>query len=528
MPLLPNVLPGWATGHVLVERWQPTGRPESHARVVEEGAVDSPQPSAPPELPIRNGTPAARWVLAATVLGSGIAFLDGTVVNVALPAIGEELDASVAGLQWTVNAYLVTLSALLLLGGSLGDRYGRRAVFVVGLVTFTAASLLCGLAPSLPLLVAARAVQGVGGALLVPGSLAIISATFHPDDRGRAIGAWSGLSGVSSALGPFVGGWLIDSVSWRLIFLVNVPLAAAAIWMAVRHVPETRAPREDGDTSIDLPGAALATLGIGALSYAAIEQRGAGLGAGVLGVVALAAFVAQERRERSPMVPLGLFRIRRFAGSNLTTFAVYAGLGGALFLVVLRLQVSLGYSALEAGAALVPFTVLMLLLSPAAGQLGRTLGPRLPMTVGPIVAGAGLVLMAGVEQGDGYVAGVLPGVVVFGLGMSITVAPLTAAVLGSVEEHRVGVASGINNAVARLAGLLAVAALPALAGIDTSGSIAAGLEAGYGTALRLCAALCVLGGLVAAATVGGDHFAAAGVQPSPDHGCQDPGILGGS
>lgn len=490
--------------------------------------TEEPARRAPTGPELRAGTAAGRWVLAATVLGSGIAFLDGTVVNVALPAIGDELDASMAGLQWTVNSYLVTLSALLLLGGSLGDRYGRRAVFVVGLGLFTAASLLCGLAPSLPMLVLARTIQGVGGALLVPGSLSIISATFHPDDRGRAIGAWSGLSGVSSALGPFVGGWLIDAVSWRLVFLVNVPLAAVAIWIAWRHVPETKATDEHGvavDAPIDVPGALLATIGIGAVSYAAIEQGPAGLAAGALGALALVAFVWVERGRRAPMVPLSLFRISQFTGANLTTFAVYAGLGGALFLVVLRLQVSLGYSALEAGAAMVPFTVLMLLLSPSAGQLGRSLGARLPMTVGPIVAGVGLLLMGGIEPGDEYLTGVLPSVLVFGLGMSITVAPLTAAVLGSVEERRVGVASGVNNAVARLAGLLAVAALPALAGIDTAGSVATSLDSGFGTALRICAALCVVGGLVAAATMGDTRFEPAAVQPSLDHGCQDPGAL---
>ena len=497
-------------------------------------ASEDPAPEPPAGPGLRAGTAAGRWVLAATVLGSGIAFLDGTVVNVALPAIGEEFDASMAGLQWTVNAYLVTLSALLLLGGSLGDRYGRRAVFIAGLGLFTAASLLCGLAPTLPLLVLARTVQGVGGALLVPGSLSIISASFHPDDRGRAIGAWSGLSGVSSALGPFVGGWLIDSVSWRLVFLVNVPLAAIAVWIAWRHVPETRAAAAaDGDGTdaaevaapIDVPGALLATLGIGAVSYAAIEQGSTGIVAGVLGAIALVAFVWVESRQRAPMVPLSLFRIAQFTGANLTTFAVYAGLGGALFLVVLRLQVSLGYSALEAGAAMVPFTVLMLLLSPTAGQLGRTLGARLPMTVGPIVAGVGLLMMGGIAPGDDYLGGVLPSVLVFGLGMSITVAPLTAAVLGSVEERRVGVASGINNAVARLAGLLAVAALPALAGIDTAESVAASLDSGFGTALQICAALCVVGGLVAAATMGDTRFEPAAVQPSTDHGCQDPGIF---
>lgn len=475
---------------------------------------------------LRTGTAAGRWVLAATVLGSGIAFLDGTVVNVALPAIGEDLDASMGGLQWTINAYLVTLSALLLLGGGLGDRYGRRRVFVVGLGGFTVASVLCGLAPSIELLIVARAVQGVAGALLVPSSLSIISATFHPDDRGRAIGAWSGLSGVSSAIGPFLGGWLIDAVSWRLVFLINVPLAAIAIVIAQRHVPETVAPRGEHVGSLDIPGAALVTIGLGAISYAAIEHgSGASVAAAVVGVLALLAFVAVEATSSDPMVPLGIFRSPQFSGANVTTLAVYAGLGGAMFLVVLQLQVSLGYSALEAGASLVPFTVLMLLLSPAAGQLGRSTGPRVPMTIGPIVAGVGLLLLAGVAPGDSYVAGVLPGVVVFGLGMSITVAPLTAAVLGSVDDDRVGVASGINNAVARLAGLLAVAALPALAGIATSGPVAESLAEGYANALRICAALCVAGGIVAAASMRGGAATSPVVHPAVTQACDDPAVV---
>lgn len=452
--------------------------------------------TAPPS--VRYGTPAAGWILAATVLGSGVAFLDGTVVNVALPAIGEDLDTSLAGLQWTVNAYLVTLSALLLLGGSLGDRFGRRSMFVAGLAAFTAASVLCGLAPNAALLVAARAVQGVGAALLVPGSLSIIAATFHPDDRGRAIGAWSGMSGVATSVGPFLGGWLIDSVSWRLIFLINVPLAAVAIAIAVRHVPETRAP---GEHPLDVGGAGLVTVALAAISYAAIEHgSSASVPAGVLGVAALVAFALQERRSAHPMLPLGIFSSRPFTGANLTTLAVYGALGGATFLVVLRLQSSMGYSALEAGAAMVPVTVLLLALSPAAGALGQKVGPRLPMTVGPLVAGAGMLLFSGVGPGDAYASGVLPAVVVFGLGLSLTVAPLTAAVLASVGDALTGVASGVNNAAARLAGLLAVAALPALAGIATDGPLGHSLDEGYAEALVIAAGLCAVGAAVAFAT----------------------------
>jgi EmrB/QacA subfamily drug resistance transporter len=470
---------------------------------------------------VRQGTPAARWVLAATVLGSGIAFLDGTVVNVALPAIAEDLGASMSGLQWTLDAYLVTLSSLLLLGGSLGDRYGRRSVFVAGLVGFTAASVLCAAAPTAGLLAAARGLQGVGAALLVPGSLSIIAATFHPDDRGWAIGAWSGLSGVSTALGPFLGGWLIDAVSWRLIFLINVPLAAVAVAIAVRHVPETRSSQPGG---LDLPGAALVTIGLSAVSYAAIEREG-GLvvAAGVLGAAALVAFVVQERRTPHPMLPLDLFRSRQFTGANLTTLAVYAGLSGALFLVTLRLQVTLGYSALEAGAAELPFTLLLLVLSPAAGRLGQDIGPRLPMTVGPIVAGVGLVLFGGIASGDRYVPDVLPAVVVFGLGMALTVAPLTAAVLAGVPEDDTGVASGVNNAVARFAGMVAVAVLPVVAGIATDESLAESLDAGFTTALRICAAACVAGGLVAFALIRGGARRRPVVHPSPYQACTDAG-----
>ncbi|MGD9798541.1 MAG: MFS transporter, partial [Acidimicrobiia bacterium] len=322
-------------------------------------------------------------------------------------------------------------------------------------------------------------------------------------------------------LGPFLGGWLIDTATWRLVFLVNVPLAALAVALALRHVPETRAP-EPG--RLDLAGAALVTLGLAALSYAAIEHRGPGsIAAAAAGIGLVVAFLAVESRVAEPMLPLAIFRSRQFSGANLTTFAVYAGLGGAMFLVVVRLQVSLGYGALEAGAALMPFTALLLLLSPAAGKVGDRLGPRLPMTVGPVVAGIGLFLLGGVAPGDPYVPDVLVGVSVFGLGMAATVAPLTAAVLAGVDDARAGVASGINNAVSRFAGLLAVAALPALAGIATDGSLAEGLESGYAGALYVCAGLCAAGGLVAWALVrAADGRGLPVVHPSPAMACHDP------
>ena len=471
------------------------------------------------------GTPAGRWVILATVLGSGMAFLDGTVVNVALPAIAADLGAGLSGLQWTLDAYLVTLSALLLVGGSLGDRYGRRRVFVVGLVGFTAASLLCGLAPTTGALVAARALQGVAAALLVPGSLAILSASFGPDDRSRAIGAWSGLAGVSTALGPFVGGWLVDSVSWRLVFLLNLPLAAVAVAVTLRHVPESRDPAAAARP--DVAGAVAVSTGLGALAYALIEgATGFGVveaGAAALGVGALLAFVVVERRQAHPMLPLSMFRSRQFAGANATTFAVYAALGGATFLLVLQLQVGLGYSALAAGASLLPVTLLMLALSARTAQLAQRIGPRLPMTVGPVLVAAGLVGLSRVEPGRSYAATVLPAIVVFGLGLALTVAPLTATVLAGVEEARMGVASGVNNAVARVAGLLAVAVLPAAAGVDL-GRVGEGLGGGFRAALLGCAALCLVGGAVAFATVRTATRTGSVVQASVDHPCHHPDV----
>lgn len=451
---------------------------------------------------IRYGTTAGRWALAATVLASGVALLDSTVVNVALPAIAEDLDAGVRGLQWTVDAYLLTLTSLLLLGGSLGDRLGRRRLLVSGMVAFVAASLLCGLAPGIEALIAARALQGVGAAFLVPGSLALISASFVPDDRSRAVGAWSGLVGTASAVGPFVGGWLIDAASWRFIFLINVPLAAVAVWLACRHLPESRDQRAGPP---DVAGAVTITVALAGIVFALIEGPShlgpLEVASGVVGVAALAAFVVVERSRPYPMLPCGLFSSPQFTGANLTTLFVYAGLGGALFLVVLRLQVSLGYSALEAGTSLLPLTVLMLLLSPRAARLSQRTGPRLPMTVGPLVASLGLALFARVEPGASYLGVVFPAAAVFGAGMTLTVAPLTAAVLAAVEERHVGVGSAVNNAFARLAGLLAVAALPGLAGIELGARAAETLGDGFPPAMRVSAALCAAGGLIAWVTV---------------------------
>lgn len=439
------------------------------------------------------GTTAARWVLLATVLGSGVAFLDGTIVNVALPAIADDLDAGLGDLQWVLNAYLVTLSAFVLLGGSLGDRYGRKRVFLLGLGGFTGASVLCGLAPNVGVLVGARAVQGIGAALLVPGSLAILSATFHPDDRAAAVGAWSGLGGVAGAIGPFVGGYLIDAVSWRMAFLINLPLAAGVV-VASRHVPETRA---SGEPHLDLLGAVTASAGLALATYALIESQ---IAVGAVGVAVVGVFVVVEARSPAPMLPLTLFRSRQFSGANLTTLAVYAALSGAFFLLVLQLQVALGYSALEAGSALLPVTLLMLGLSARAGALAQRIGPRLPMTVGPAIVAAGLLLWTRVDAGSTYAAAVLPGAVVFGLGLSLTVAPLTATIMASSDEEHLGAASGVNNAIARIAGLLAVAVLPLVIGLDTAGSTGA-LDGAVDDAMVITAGLALVGGLVAFATV---------------------------
>lgn len=458
--------------------------------------------SEPPTISLRAGTPAGRWVIAATVLGSGIAFLDGTVVNVALPTIGRDLGTDLEGLQWILDAYLVTLTGFLLLGGSLGDRYGRRRVFLAGLAGFSAASLLCSVAPSAVTLSAFRALQGAAAALLVPGSLAILSATFHPDDRSRAVGAWSALSGVAGAIGPFVGGWLVQVWSWRLIFLINLPLAVVAGWIATRHVPETRDPHAPG--RLDVAGAVTISAGLAALAYGAIEgPANAGtlpVVVGALGGVLLVAFVVIEAHRTDPMLPLGLFRSSQFTGANLTTLAVYAGLGAATFLVVLQLQVVLGYSPIASGAALLPLTVLMLLLSARAGALAQRIGPRLPMTVGPLIVAAGMLLYVRVEPGAAFATTVLPAGIVLGLGLALTVAPLTATVLAAVDDDRLGIASGVNNAVARLAALLAVAVLPGAVGLDT-GSTASEFTAGFHRAMVASAALCIVGGLVAFATV---------------------------
>ena len=450
---------------------------------------------------VRFGTAPGRWVLLATVLGSGMALLDSTVVNVALPAIGKDLGGGVAGLQWVLTAYLITLSSLILLGGSLGDLFGRRRIFVLGTVWFTGSSLLCAVAPNLGSLIAARALQGVGGALLTPGSLAIIEASFVPEDRNRAIGAWSGLGGIATAIGPFVGGWLVSAVSWRLIFLLNLPLAAVVL-LASRHVPESSDP--SSAHRVDGLGAALAVVGLAASTYALIEGPGGGASgvvvatSGAIGIGALVGFFLVERSSSHPMLPLQIFDSKQFDAANLVTLAVYAALGGVFFLLAVYLQDVLHYSPVEAGAALFPLTIIMLLLSARAGALAQRIGPRLPMTLGPTIVGIGLLTMRRIQPGSHYLTTVFPSVVVFALGLSLTVAPLTATVLAAADPRHAGIASGVNNAVARVAGLLAVALLPALAGISGADYQHPGVfTTGFHSAVTIAAGLTFIGAVVA-------------------------------
>ena len=461
---------------------------------------------------VRFGTAAGRWVLLGTVLGSGVASLDATVVNVALPRLGADLNADFAGLQWVLNGYTLTLASLILVGGALGDRFGRRRIFGIGVVWFAAASLLCGLAPNVTMLVVARMLQGVGGALLTPGSLAIIQASFHPDDRARAIGAWSGLGGVTTAIGPFVGGYLVDVASWRWIFLLNLPLSAVVLWITAHHVPESRSPPTG--SRLDWPGALLGAIGLAGTTWGLIERSWP---IGIVGIVALLVFVVAEARQRAPMLPLAIFRSRQFSATNLTTLFVYAGLAMVFFMLGLVLQLALGYSPVEAGAATFPLTAIMLVFSARAGALAQKIGPRWPMTVGPLAIACGLVLMIRIEPGRSYIAAVLPAVLIFAGGLALTVAPLTATVLAAADAEHSGVASGVNNAVARVGGLLAVASVPLVAGFDPGVDVSpTELVDGFHTALRWAAGLVVLGAVIAWTNVRATTLArATGDDPTP-------------
>ncbi|MHA6618348.1 MFS transporter [Pseudonocardia sp. DLS-67] len=468
---------------------------------------------------LRMGTAAGRWVLATTVLGSGLAMIDGTVVNVALERIGTELDAGFDGLQWTVNAYTLTLASLILLGGSLGDHLGRRRVFLIGVAWFALASLACGLAPDIGTLIAARALQGVGGALLTPGSLALISASFHGPDRAAAVGAWSGLGGVAGAVGPFLGGWLVEW-SWRAVFLINLPLAALIIVIALRHVPESRDP--ESAPGLDVTGTVLAVVGLGALTYGltGLGARGAdpvSLIAAAVGVLALAAFVLVELRSPHPLVPPTLFRNPTFSAANIATVLIYGAMGVVFLMLVLQLQIVAGFTPLAAGVALLPVTALMLIFSARMGALTGRIGPRLPMTVGPLVSAGGLLLLLRVDATTSWFTDVLPAMLAFGAGLTLTVAPLTATVLDAAPDRYAGAASGVNNAVARAAGLLAVATVPGLAGIagdDYSDPVA--FDAGYRMAMVIGAGLLVAAALAAFTMIRKPLQAAA---EAPDREC---------
>lgn len=455
-----------------------------------------------------------RLTLVATILGSTVVFLDSTVVNVALPAIADGLDAGLAGQQWVVESYMLTLVSLLLVGGSLGDQFGRREMFVVGLVAFGLCSALCAVAPSVEFLVAARALQGIAGALLVPGSLAIVAATFEGAARGKAVGTWTAWTGIATVIGPAGGGALVGLTSWRAIFWVNIPLIAATVALTLHSVRESRDP--DAFRGIDWLGIGLSAVGLGGPVFALIEQPDRGWGDPavwlpfVAGIVCFVLFVVHEMRARHPMLDLGLFRIRNFAVTNLTTLATYAGLIGGLFFVGLFLQQVAGYSPLEAGLATTPVSLILFFLSPRWGKLASGTGPRLPMTAGPIVGGIGLLLLLRVDSGADYVADVLPGILVFGLGLSATVAPLTATVLDSVEERHVGIASGVNNAVARVAGLLAIAVLgavisarfaalaPGVSGGPLTADAASASTSAFHLGLLIAGALMIVGGIVSA------------------------------
>ena len=473
-------------------------------------------------------TARGRWVLTATVLGSAMAQLDATVVGIAQPAIGKEFHAQISGLQWVSAGYLLTVAGLILLSGALCDRFGRRKIFVVGVAWFAVASLICATAPNIGLLIAARGLQGVGGALLTPGSLAILEASFAQGERGRVIGAWSGLGGVATALGPFVGGFLITALSWRLIFLINVPIAAAVIFISLRHVPESKDPNATG--YIDIAGSALTVVGLVGISYGLIQGSSGTwtspvvLGALLIGIVALVSFVVVELRVRAPIVPLDIFKSRQFSATNGVTLLIYGMLGGMFFLLPIELQQVSHYSPTTAGASLLPITFMLFALSSRSGALSARIGPRLQMSVGPLVVALGLALFARIDAGGNYLVEVLPAVLVFGFGLALTVAPLTATAMSSAPRERSGLASAVNNTVARTGSLLAVALLPAVAGITGDSYLHPPVfETGFQHAAFIAAVICAAGGVLAFATIRNGqrplsprHVAEPGFKPAGD------------
>lgn len=451
--------------------------------------------------------PAQRWILVGSILGSGAVFIEGSVTSVALPAIAHDLHLGIAGLQWTMNGYLLTMSSLILLGGALGDRYSRRKVFSWGLVSFSVASLACAAAPSLPLLVIARVLQGIAGGLLVPNSLALLETSFTGEERGVAIGHWASWSAISTAIGPLVGGWIVDATSWRFVFVVAVPFAIAGA-IAITAAGESVKGREGTKANVDYAGAALITLGLGALVASLILGPDRGfrsiypVSLAIGGVAFLIAFLIVEHRIKSPLLPLDAFRSKEFSGVNAVTMVVYAALSGLFFLLMLELQNVLHYSALAAGASLLPINVLMLVISPIAGRMSASRGPRLPMVGGCLVAGAGMAMFSRVQPGSVYWTSVLPAAVVFGIGLSFLVAPLTTVALSSLGAKKAGLASGVNNAVARVAGLLATAVVPIAAGLGGSKSLTGStLAHGFTRAMFISAGLCAAGGVISGLTM---------------------------
>jgi EmrB/QacA subfamily drug resistance transporter len=474
--------------------------------------------------PLTWGEPRARWVLAATVLGSALSFIDATVVTIALPHIGADLGAGTVGLTWVVNAYTLTLAALVLLGGALGDRVGRRTVFLAGTAVFAVASALCGLAPTPQLLVAARALQGVGGALVTPASLALLQSSFSVADRGRAISAWSGLTGVAGAVGPFLGGWLVQVADWRWVFLVNLPVAALVVVLTWRHVPESRDRATGGP--VDVAGAVLLAGTLGSLTYGLTALSSAVAGSAAVAVSLTASvilggcFLVREHTAPVPLLPLTLFKEPLFVATNLVTLAVYAALGALFFTLALTLQVGAGFSPLAAGLSLLPLTVLMLLFSAPAGTLATRVGPRIPMTVGTSVAALGILLLGGIDEHTSYVVDVLGPVSLLGIGLTLLVGPLTATVLAAAPDSQAGLASGVNNAVARTAGLLAVAVLPLATGWGEGGGLLdpEGVLDGFGVVARLCAGLFLVGAVLSVLTGSGrQHRAEGRVVPARPH-----------
>ncbi|MDO5740838.1 MAG: MFS transporter [Ornithinimicrobium sp.] len=457
----------------------------------------STSPASPPESAFLSVSSAkGRGTLIAVTLGSGIAILDGSVVNVALKVIGTELDASLAQLQWVVNGYMLALASLVLVGGALSDRWGRKRVYLVGMGWFLVGSIACAFAQSPDQLIAMRVVQGVGAAMLTPGALAIIQSSYAPQDRGAAIGTWAGMSGIAAAIGPFVGGWIVDNASWRWIFAINVPLCLAVIGLAWWAAPESRAPAAG---RFDRIGAALAVLGLGALTFAVTDATSGRTRLLVvvsgIAIAAIIAFLLVERRAPNPLLPLSLFRSRIFSAANAMTFLVYGALGVVFFVLVLQLQVAAGWSALAAGLTSLPLTIALMLFSPSAGKLATRIGPRVPMTFGPLACAVGVLLLLGAGAGTRWYD-VLAGLVVFSLGLALLVSPLTTAVLAAVPDDHAGIASGINNAVARAGSLLAVAALPVVAGLSGDAYLdPIAMTSGYRISMIACAVLMAGGGI---------------------------------